>query len=381
MRALIVDLSKGFGGACTRALALAGGLPRGTAALATLTGSPVQGQARSRSLEHYQVGAAKLDPRIGVRLARLARERQFGILDAQNPQSRLWTAVASLRQSFVTVSTLNSWYLDEWRGSLRGRAYQDLELALARGVDLFIAVSEEIRGRLRETGINDQRIALIENAVPLLPAEEPIDVAALRRDQGLPPDAVVCCAVGRLVEAKGYQHLIASMGRLAASEPRLHCLVVGTGQLEGALENALDDAGLRGRVHLLGYRPHQETLALMRAADLFVMPSVTEGTPLALLEAAAFGLPIVASRAGGIPDILTDGEHALLVDPGDPGALAQGVQRLLREPELAAALGTAAQRRIRARFDASAQAQRVLEAYERAAFNYRLRRRRTRHGR
>ncbi len=363
-RVLIVDLSARFGGAGTRVLTLLEALPEGSAALACLDGSPVARRAGDQGAEVFVVARRKWDPRIPGRLARLVREQGFALLDAQNPQSKLWAALAAMRTGAALVSTLNSWYLWEHGGRPRGRGYQSLERLTAPRTDCFITVSEDILGRLRAWGLGPERAALVPNAVGVTPETVVGSPEALVRALDIPGDAPVVVAVGRLVEAKGYPHLLAALAR--PSGPSLsgaHLVIVGEGHLRPALEVDIRRLGLGDRVHLAGERSREETLAFMRNADLFVMPSVTEGTPFALLEAGALARPIVASAVGGIPAVMRHGEEALLVGPGDEAVLAEAMAALLEDRERAGRLGDAARRRVASGYGLEAMARRTMEVY------------------
>jgi glycosyltransferase involved in cell wall biosynthesis len=246
---------------------------------------------------------------------------------------------------------------------MRGKFYHTVERTIRPNTNLYIAVSQEIYDRLLADGVPEEGIALIANAVGIDPKVIGVDKPWLRQAFGLPPRSVVCCAVGRLVEAKGYKHLVNSFTRLKDAIPDLYCLVVGDGHLRKPLEAQIEAAGLNGRVRLVGFRDRNEVLAILKASDIFLMPSITEGTPVALLEAAALGTPIIASRVGGIPQIVRQGEHALLVEAGDEAGLAAAIRRLHDQPEEAARLGKRAQARIFAEFSLDSQIAATQRAY------------------
>jgi glycosyltransferase involved in cell wall biosynthesis len=336
------------------------------AALAGLDQSAITRRARELGLRVHGVGRSKVDPRIPGRLARLIRENDFQVLDTQNVQSKLWGSLAAGRTGAALVSTLNSWYAVEHGAALKGRLYQFIELATNRGMDLYITVSSEDRRRLHEAGISEGAIALIPNAIEIDEASVPGDRADVLRSFDLPEQSVVCCAVGRLVWAKGYEVLIEAIAQLAQRHPHLSCLILGEGARRAELEAQIARADLQGRLRLTGFRTPGETLSIVKACDVFVMPSRSEGTPVALLEAAALGRPILASQAGGIPELVSDGEQALLVPPGDASALAAGLSRLIGDPEFAARLGAGAQRRVRREFSLPAQVDAVMQAYRKA---------------
>ena len=365
-RILIVDLSLRYGGSSARVLALLGKIPPDRAALAGLDQSPITLRARELGLQVHGVGRSKVDPRIPGRLSRLIRENDFQVIDTQNVQSKLWGSLAAARTGAALVSTLNSWYAVEHGANLKGRLYQLIELATNRSLDLYITVSSEDRRRLHEAGIPEGAIALIPNAIEIDDTSVSGDRAELLRSFDLPEHSVVCCAVGRLVWAKGYEVLIGAIAQIAQKHPHLYCLILGEGARRVDLEAQIALAGLQGRLRLAGFRAPGETLSIVKACDVFVMPSHSEGTPVALLEAAALGRPILASQVGGIPDLVSDGEQALLVPPADESALAAGLSRLIGDPEFAARLGAGAQRRVRREFSLQAQVDAAMQAYRKA---------------
>jgi glycosyltransferase involved in cell wall biosynthesis len=158
--------------------------------------------------------------------------------------------------------------------------------------------------------------------------------------------------VGRLSWKKGYEHALEAARLLAARVPGLRFDVVGDGPLRAQLEQQARTAGLEGTVRFLGQR--RDVPDLMRRFDCFVLSSVIEGMPNALLEAMALGRPVVTTSAGGSAEVVTDGESGFVVPPGDPAALAAAVERVLRDPALARSLGERGERRVRERFSLDA---------------------------
>ncbi|HMB23636.1 MAG TPA: glycosyltransferase family 4 protein, partial [Anaerolineales bacterium] len=188
-----------------------------------------------------------------------------------------------------------------------------------------------------------------------------------------PPDSIVCSAVGRLVPVKGYDVLIAAMQKIAGQVPQLVCLIIGEGESREELAEQIRAAGLEERIRLVGYYARQDAMSILKSSDIFVMPSRYEGTPIALLEAAALARPILASCTGGIPELVTHEEHALLVPPGDSDSLAQGLARLAQDRAYAQTLGQKAQQRIRQNFSMEAQVNATWNAYQKAMDRHRRR--------
>jgi glycosyltransferase involved in cell wall biosynthesis len=166
---------------------------------------------------------------------------------------------------------------------------------------------------------------------------------------------VVC--VASLEEVKGHRHLLDACRLLVDRGVELDCRLVGDGPLRAALETRIAELDLGRHVHLDGPKPRREVGEILGGADLAVCPSVftaqgdREGIPVALMEAMATGLAVVASDISGIPELVDDGETGLLVSPGDPRALADAIERLHDDPALRARLGDAARARVERDFD------------------------------
>lgn len=165
-------------------------------------------------------------------------------------------------------------------------------------------------------------------------------------------------AVGRFSEEKGHRYLIEAMADLRQRLPEARLVLVGYGALEGDLKSRAAGLGLDGRVTFAGERDSAELLA---SFDLFVQPSLYESQGLAILEAMAAGVPVVATGVGGVRDAVRDGETGLLVAPADPAALAGAIVRLAEDRDLGRRLAERAGREVRERFSSAA----MLDAYAR----------------
>ena len=168
--------------------------------------------------------------------------------------------------------------------------------------------------------------------------------------------------VGRLAPQKGVATLVQAAARLRSATAQV--LLVGDGPDRPALESEIDRFGLHGRVHVTGFVAHQQVPAVLAQTDVFVMPSVYEELGSALVEAQWAGVPVVATRVGGIPDVVDDGVTGVLVPPGDPAALARAVDDLLGHPDRARALAVEGRAAAMRRYDWTHLAARVLDVYE-----------------
>lgn len=195
-------------------------------------------------------------------------------------------------------------------------------------------------------------------------ARQPVQV---RTELGLGQDTVLLGCVGLLWWAKGQEFLVRALPLVQeqvaaagqASFHEVHLVLVGSGPNEGKLRTLAQELGVNDRVHLLGWR--SDIPRTLKALDIYVQPSISEGFGLAVVEACAAGLPVVAGRVGGIPEIIRDRLDGLLVAPGDVQALADGIVEMLRDPAMARNLAANARARVFAEFSADT----MVEAYER----------------
>ena len=366
VRVLIIDLSKRYGGASTRAIFLAKNLRPWPVAIAGIENSPVIRLARENSIPVRILARNRADPRIPFRLAKLIRQEHVQVIDTQNIQSKFWASLSALLVKVAFVSTLNSSYESEQGGSLKGKIYQSIDLWTNWKTDRYVAVSETIRKNLMDSGIQARLIELIRNAVEIDRSPSLENRQTTRSRLGVPQDAILCILVGRLVWAKGYDDFIRAFSRTVDRIPNLHAVIVGSGELYADLSEQIEQAGLEKRVTLPGFCESKTVFEILRAGDIFVMPSRSEGIPFALLEAAALGLPIVATNCGGIPEVVTNGQDALLVPVGDVEALSSALAELGTNKRLAEKISLQARERIKQDFAAAAHVEAMRRAYTNA---------------
>jgi glycosyltransferase involved in cell wall biosynthesis len=230
-----------------------------------------------------------------------------------------------------------------------------------RKIDVFLAASNVIAGILVADGIPRERIVTVHDGVNLgaIDRQTPIDVHAAF---WLPHGAPIVGNVAALVAHKGQRHLVAAAAHVVREIPDARFLILGEGELRSALERQVHDLGLDRHVLLPGFRA--DAIGLQKSFDVFAMSSVTEGLGSAMLDAMACGTPVVATRAGGIPEAIVDEEHGLLVPPHDAAALAKGIIRLLQDADLRLRLGSTGRQRIVDEFSVETMVQRTVEAYE-----------------
>ena len=262
--------------------------------------------------------------------------------------------------------TLREDHLTRYKWSLRPKqfAYRMLYRLAARWVDGFIAVSEDVKTALMKTfDIPPDKITVICNSVDVRRYQRPVDRAGVRRELGLAESARVVTVVATFKEQKGHRYLIEAAPAVISQYPELHILFIGDGELREEWQLRARDAGADGHIHFLGFR--QDIPELLAASDCFVLPSLWEGLPMALVEAMASGLPIIATEVSGSKQAMVHGETGLLVAPGDAAQLEEAMVRMLSRPDQARAMGIAAQKRVEAHFGARKQAEDHMALYHR----------------
>jgi glycosyltransferase involved in cell wall biosynthesis len=169
------------------------------------------------------------------------------------------------------------------------------------------------------------------------------DRGAVRRSLGIADDEILVGTVANLRATKGYPDLLRAAAATTPEAGNVKFVAVGRGPLEPDLRALRDELGLGARFEFLGFRP--DAVELMTAFDIFCLPSHHEGLPIALMEALALGLPVVATRVGGVEELVSDGCEAVLVEPRQPDALAAALLALVRDPERRAAMAQRARTR------------------------------------
>jgi glycosyltransferase involved in cell wall biosynthesis len=248
---------------------------------------------------------------------------------------------------------------------LKMRLYNQLDRWSLPLADRVVTVCKAFARELEKRGVPRERIHVQHNAVTFPAPSDPETVRALKKtlvpEEGIP----VLLTVGRLSREKGHKDLIEAARELRRLEPSLgFCLVVlGEGKERRRIEALCQHYGLEREVRLVG---HQDDVAPYYAmADVVVIPSHSEGSPNVLLEAMASGVPVVATCVGGIPEIVADGETALLVPPHNPRALAGALARLLRSPEQRARLAQGARRLVDSEYTPEAYERSLRRVYQR----------------
>lgn len=227
--------------------------------------------------------------------------------------------------------------------------------------DRVVAISEGIGQVLLSEGLPAAKLRVVRSAVDARPFQRPRDEAWFRAEFGLPEDSQTVGVVAQLIGRKGHRFLLQALPRLLAQFPALHVLFFGKGPQESELQNLARRLGVADHVHLAGFR--DDLPRILPCLDVLAHPALMEGLGVSLLQASSAGVPIVASRAGGIPEAVRDGLNGLLVPPGDVDALGQALGRLLGDAALARQMGEAGRALIEREFSVDGMVEGNLQVY------------------
>jgi glycosyltransferase involved in cell wall biosynthesis len=288
-----------------------------------------------------------------VRLARLIREQRPHILHTHTAKAGALGRVAALLAGRsarpLVVHTFHGHVLRGYFGPVRARVFKLVETLLARSTDALVAVSPQVRDDLVALGVAPrEKFAIVRLGIELGARVDGADREASRRLLGVPPERFVVGWIGRMTGVKRTGDVLLALRELRARGVDATLCMVGDGPDREAVEEQAYRLGIARHCLYLGY---QEVVAGWYAAlDALVLPSANEGTPVSAIEALATGRPVVATRVGGVPDVIREGEDGFLVEVGDVEALAERLARLASDPGLRARMGAGARTRVVARY-------------------------------
>jgi glycosyltransferase involved in cell wall biosynthesis len=285
------------------------------------------------------------------RLGRHLRQQQVDILHMHTPHAHTLGLLACLLASRVHKVVSRRVDFPPLRNLASGWKYRRPSIQ-------YLAISEAVRGVLIDSGVPAHRVQTIHSGIDLRRFNEVAKAPEL-----FPAGTRVVGTVGHLAGHKGHRYLLQAIPYLLQAEPRLGVVITGDGDLRATLEAQAASLGIRERVCFTGF--HRDVLGLMQQFEVFVFPSYLEGLGTATLDAMALAKPVVAARAGGIPEVVQDGVTGLLVPPRDPPALARAMLQILHHPDQGSAFGEAGRKRVEQQFTADRMAVRTLGVYQR----------------
>lgn len=293
----------------------------------------------------------------------LLKNQKFDILHTHGYRADVMGYLVARALNVPTISTCHGFIPND----RKLRIYNSIDRYLLRYFNRVIAVSMSIRESLVGAGVKEKNISIIPNAV-----KTKIDASNFhefrnrkRKLLGWNDEHFVCGYVGRLSEEKGLEYLIQAISHLSKNAMPVKLALIGDGTLRNGLERISKDLATSEHIAFLGFQENVQDW--LPSLDVFVLPSLMEGTPLALLEAMLCGIPIIATKVGGIPDVVETGKNGILVNPGRSEELVDAISLLYRDRYLCTKIGKEARATVRAQYDVKQWIKKIEVEYIRAA--------------
>lgn len=283
----------------------------------------------------------RVDLKTVAAICRFVKDNGVDVIHSHGYKSNIYACLANRKVKSKLVTTCHNWINADSKMSF----YTRLDKFFLRRFDAVVAVSDEVSDQLLKAGVEPGKLKVIGNGIDLEKFRKPASgINNVKAELGIPANAKVIGAVGRLSPEKGYFFLLEAARDILSKKEDCFFLLVGDGQQRQDLKEQAKRFGIEKRVIFAGKR--KDIPEALSAMDIFVMSSLTEGQPMALLEAMAAKRPIVATSVGDMPKLLKAGAAGLIVPPSDSSSLAAGILRLLGDPAHAASLSAVASRTV-----------------------------------
>ena len=329
--------------------------------VAAIPGSALAERCKKAGIDLFPVKmAGDLDIGAASRIARFARDRGFDILHGHTARAHAIGILARFLGApgrLVVARRLDFPVAPGLANRLKYRSSR---------VDMYLAVADIIRRILVDAGVAEEKVRVVNSCIDLArfkDARLKRDAlrAEVRQELELPSDAIIIGNIAALAAHKAQTDLVAAAPAIFERFPRAHLVIAGEGSLRAAIEGQIRSQGLGGRIHLLGFR--KDVPRLLAAFDLFAMSSKLEGFCNSVLEAFAMDLPVASTAAGGLPEMVFDGQTGLLTPVGDPRALANALIRLMDDPETSRKLAAAGRELVSSQYTVQKMVERTRAIY------------------
>lgn len=314
--------------------------------------------ARGRMTVFELPERGSFDPWILKRALDIARTVDAAVVQSHSYKPHLIAMFLRAMRKIPWVGHHHGWTAE----NTKVKVYHHIDTMSLPRADRVVAVSESARTIVTSEGVKPERVVLIPNAVDLEDLRTEHTAESARKHLGLPMDKVLGCTVGRLSHEKGQDVLLRALGLLKDVLPDFMAVLAGDGPDRAALDALAVELGVTGMVRFLG---HQKDVATVyRACDFMVMPSRSEAMPNVLLESMTLGVPVVATRVGGVPEVAQDGRDAWIVPSDDPRAMADAIHACVTDATERARRAQRARAMVTAQHNPRRRAQRYVQMYE-----------------
>lgn len=285
------------------------------------------------------------------------RENSVDIIHSHGYKSNIYAVLSNIKNKKPLVSTCHNWI----NSNARMGFYTFLDKLFLKRFDAVISVSTPVNELLLKSGISKKKISLIENGVNLERFQVNGNGENLRKEFGIDMTHKIIGSVGRLTEEKGHTYFLKAAKKILDLNNNCFFMIIGDGELRKKLEDEAKDLGINKRIIFTGKRT--DIPELLSVMDIFVLPSLTEGQPMALLEAMAAKKPVIATTVGDIPKILKNGELGILAPPCNPAVIAEKTLFYLKDADNAKKYASAAYSEVTEKYSSGRMAKEYLAIY------------------
>lgn len=296
------------------------------------------------------------NPRSVLDLWSILKEEKIDILCTHGYKSNVVGRIASWLIGIPEIAISRGWTGENWKIKL----YEKLDKLFLRFADHVVTVSEGQREKVLKLGVKANNLSVIYNGINLNNVKNR-SVNYIRTELGINDNPVIVMSAGRLSPEKNFAGLIDAAKIVTAKDKNIRFVVFGEGFLREELEKKTRDADLEGKFFLPGFR--KDFVSLLREADIFVLPSFTEGLSNVILEAYASKKPVIATRVGGNPEVVMNGETGYLVEPDNAEKMAECIMTLAQDPDLRATMGAKGYEYVKEHFSFDIQTRKYEELY------------------
>ncbi len=307
---------------------------------------------------HYFTMRRGFNPLGLIRIGKFISKNQVRIIHTHGYKSDIYLMLL-LRKKFKTIASVHGW--SKKSANLIGRTYELLDSFALNRMDTVVAVSEGVKDDLAKRGLTRAKINLVYNGITIDAEKSRSSRSEVRRQHGVSDTDFVIGTLGRLAPIKGHRYLIQALPSILNKVKNCRLVIAGEGPLRNELETLINQQNLSDHVKLIGYIKNIDPF--MEMIDLFILPSLSEGLPISLLEGMAYGKPVVASHVGGIPEVIGHRSEGLLVPPADPEAISKAVIELIENRVLIDRISSAGRKLVRTKFSSANMVAAYLSLY------------------
>lgn len=261
----------------------------------------------------------KIDLKTIFQISSYVKENSIGIIHSHGYKSNIYAFLSNIKNRRPLITTCHNWI----NSNTKANFYTYLDKIFIKGFDAVVPVSKTVKELLLKAKVGGGKINLIENGINISRFAVKKNGVELRKEFAIDLNSKVIGTVGRLSEEKGHTYLLKAAGKVLSLQKDCFFMIIGDGILRSSLEEEAKKTGISDRVIFTGRR--DDISDLFSIMDIFVLPSLTEGLPMALLEAMAAGKPVVATNVGDMPGILKNGRLGILTPPYNSDAIAEGI--------------------------------------------------------